>query len=222
MARIALGGALLTVAALLLGFLVFAANVTKDATPPLSKADGVVALTGGALRIRRAAQLLAAGQAQRLLITGVNRSTGMQQLQALTGLRDDQFRCCVDIGYRALNTRGNADETHDWMRKHRFRSLIVVTANYHMPRSLAEFTRRLPDVRIYPHPVTPHTMRRRLWWTDGQQAAILALEYLKFLPASALCWISARLDEVRDLEQVPNKPEPKEPPTNPTFTLSAG
>lgn len=222
MARIVLGGALLTLAFLFAGFLMFAAAVTRDDAPKPVKADGVVALTGGSYRIRRAAQLLAEGQARRLLITGVNRKTSLEQLLALTGLREDKFRCCVDVGYRALNTRGNADETLGWIRRHGFKSLIIVTANYHMPRSVAEFRRRFPDVQLYPHPVKPFTLRKGPWWLDGERIGLLATEYLKYLSASALSWMSASLQEARDMDPVPDpRPAPDGPPY-PTITLSAG
>lgn len=180
---LALGG--LGAAGLLFGFLVFASSVTGERTPGQQRADGIVVLTGGEFRIREAGKLLRDGRAERLLITGVNRQTPSEDIRRLTGLSAEAFKCCVDLGYEALNTQGNANETGDWVRRRKYSSVIVVTSSYHMPRSLAELSRTLPDTRLLPHAVVPKALRKQVWWLDARAARLLISEYVKFLPAAA-------------------------------------
>ncbi len=167
-----------------LGFILFATFIMRDASGATPAADGIVVLTGGDLRIREGARLLRQGNGARLLITGVNRRTGRKDLLRLSGLPSQKFDCCVDIGYRALDTVGNADETKAWARERGFKSLIVVTSSYHMPRGLAELSLEMPGVALFPHPVKPRSFQTRAWWLDPVIARVLAAEYLKYLPAA--------------------------------------
>jgi uncharacterized SAM-binding protein YcdF (DUF218 family) len=165
------------------GFVVFADAVTGDAASTSTRADGIVVLTGGPERIAEAARLLRAGQAGRLLISGVNHNTSREDLRRLAGLDRPLFECCVDIGYAAQDTTGNAEETRAWSEKWRFSSLTVVTANYHMPRALAELGRLMPQARLLPYAVVPKRMTEQ-WWRDTGTARLLLEEYVKFLPAA--------------------------------------
>lgn len=167
-----------------LGFILFATVTMRDTRLDAPAADGIVVLTGGDLRIREGGRLLKQGLASRLLITGVNRRASRKDLIRLTGLAAQQFDCCVDIGYRALDTVGNADETRSWARERGFTRLIVVTASYHMPRSLAELSLEMPGVTLIPHPVKPKSFRAPAWWLDPGITRVLAAEYLKYLPAA--------------------------------------
>lgn len=175
----------LVAAGLLFGFFVFASSVTGERNPAAQRADGIVVLTGGEFRIREAGKLLRDGHAQRLLITGVNRQTPNEDIRRLTGLSEKTFECCVDLGYEALNTQGNANETGEWVRRRSYSSIIVVTSSYHMPRSLAELSRTLPDTQLLPHAVVPKALRKQIWWLDARASRLLASEYVKFLPAAA-------------------------------------
>jgi uncharacterized SAM-binding protein YcdF (DUF218 family) len=141
-------------AALLLaaGFWMFREAALRDAGQAAT-ADGIVALTGGTARIDSAVALLAQGSARRLLITGVHPQTSERQLMQLTGAAPALFQCCIDIDRSALDTRGNAEEAKRWTDAHGFRRLLVVTSDYHMPRALLEFSRRMPGVTLLPHPV---------------------------------------------------------------------
>ncbi len=172
-------------AAGVLGFIAFAVIVMRTPGPTLAKADGIVVLTGGDTRILEGARLLREGHGGRLLISGVNRHTGRQDLIRISGLGEQQFNCCVDIGYSALNTIGNADETRTWAEAMRFDTLIVVTSSYHMPRSIAELARELPNTTLIAHPVQPPGFTEGAWWLRPRTARVLVSEYLKFLPAAA-------------------------------------
>ncbi len=168
-----------------LGFVLFATSVTRELQDEDQRADGIVVLTGGDLRIAEGGRLLHAGRAGRMLISGVNTKTSRHDLLALTGLDEGRFDCCVDLGYGALDTVGNAAETRLWVRQRRFSSLIVVTSRYHMPRGLAELKMEIPDVNLIAHPVTPRHLRPQSWWLHLPTARVLVSEYVKFLPTAA-------------------------------------
>lgn len=167
------------------GFLAFTGRVTGAVPQTGQRADAIVVLTGGGARLAEAGRLLRAGRGARLLITGVHRSVTREDLERLTGLSARTFGCCVDLDYAARDTIGNADETRAWARRHAFRSLIVVTASYHMPRSLAELAHVLPDVALQPHAVVPRELAEAGWWRQPGSLRVLAGEYVKYLTSSA-------------------------------------
>ena len=175
------GVALLAMSALLAGFFVFLSVIEQDETRPPRHADGVVALTGGADRIEDAVALLAHGDADRLLITGVNPSTSATEIARLAPDARSLLGCCIELGYAAANTAGNAAETSRWARSHNIRSLIVVTSNYHMPRALAEIGDAAPDVALTAFPVVTGRARTGRWWSDGQRLRLVISEYLKYV-----------------------------------------
>jgi len=170
---------------LLGGFLWFALQVTSQQTALDRAADGIVALTGGASRINEAVELLASGRGQRLLITGVAPTVSTTELARLVPERQHWFGCCVDLGYNALNTIGNAVETRQWALDRGFRSLLIVTSSYHMPRAMLELGHRLPGVALIPFPVVPEPRRSAPWWSHAGSAKLLVSEYLKYIVAKA-------------------------------------
>ncbi len=174
----------------LLGFLTFVYTLDRFEQPPETRADGIVAMTGGAQRIGDAIDLLAKGYAKRLLISGVNEKTSRDQIARLNPGQRQLFDCCVDLDYRARNTIGNAIETRRWAETNGFDTLIVVTSNYHMPRMLAELEHALPDRQKIPYPVAA-TIDPHDWWHNPAIAKVLASEYLKFLAV----WVRTRFEE---------------------------
>jgi uncharacterized SAM-binding protein YcdF (DUF218 family) len=179
-------GVLLVIAAGLvfgLGLAIFVAQFGRYDTDQTPHADGIVALTGGAERISEAVELLASGAAARLLVTGVNQSTTSHEIARLTPKFAEEFSCCIDLGYAALNTAGNALETQRWVRANDMKSLIVVTSAFHMPRALAEIGNALPEVRLLPYPVVSD--RQAGWWHDLSMVRLILFEYAKYLVALA-------------------------------------
>lgn len=174
-----------TAALAVFGFVLFANAVTRDHDHDEREADGIVVLTGGELRIVEGARLLQRGLGRRMLISGVNQRTSRHDLERISGLGEAQFDCCVDLGYLAQDTVGNANETRAWAERHHFSKLIVVTSSYHMPRGLAELAIEMPRVRLIPHPVTPRSIRHHAWWLHLTTTRVLISEYVKFLPAAA-------------------------------------
>ena len=155
--------------ALLLGALLalwlagFGAYVYRIAQPGPApeRADGIVVLTGAPGRVDTALHLLAAGRAERLLISGVGPSAGFAELARRAGV-DPALASRTTLGRAAHTTRGNAVETADWVRQFGVRRLIVVTSSYHMPRALAELSRALPDTTLLPDAVVPDSTGWRL------------------------------------------------------------
>ncbi|MCC6949557.1 MAG: YdcF family protein [Bradyrhizobiaceae bacterium] len=163
------------------GFLLFADSLPNSEKPPARKAEGIVVLTGGASRIVDAVQLLASGHGQRLLISGVHPSTTPGEILRGNPEFERLLACCIDLGREATNTVGNAVEAGRWARERKFRSLIVVTSGWHMPRALVEIERELPDVDLVPYPVISERMRAEPWWSDPQTIRLLLIEYVKYM-----------------------------------------
>lgn len=171
----------------LAGFLFFSSLIDDAPVADIREADAIVVLTGGEARIPEAVRLLSEGKGQRLLISGVNPITTKKELALLAPNSRGLFRCCIDVDQAARDTIGNADETRAWIERRGFKSLIVVTASYHMPRSLAELRRALPDIELIAYPVMPSNFRVDRWWAYPGTLQLLAMEYIKFVPAFGRC-----------------------------------
>jgi uncharacterized SAM-binding protein YcdF (DUF218 family) len=163
-----------------LGFVWFIWHVPAEEVSLERDADGIVALTGGASRITDAIELLASGRGKRLLISGANRATNSNEISRLNPEFEPWVRCCVDFD-RSLNTLGNAVETKRWAERRGFRSLIIVTSNYHMPRALAEIAHQLPDVVLVPFPVVTDRQRTERWWGHWVTTRRMFIEYVKYV-----------------------------------------
>jgi uncharacterized SAM-binding protein YcdF (DUF218 family) len=163
-----------------LGFAWFIRHVPAEEVSLDRDADGIVALTGGASRIADAIELLASGRGKRLLISGAYRATNSNEISRLNPEFERWVRCCVDFD-RSLNTLGNAVETKRWAQSRGFRSLIVVTSNYHMPRALAEIAHQLPDVVLVPFPVVTDRQRAERWWVGWVTTRRMFIEYVKYV-----------------------------------------
>jgi uncharacterized SAM-binding protein YcdF (DUF218 family) len=168
---------------LALGFIWFIDRLPAEEVVLTRDADGIVVLTGGASRVADAIELLAAGRGRRLLPSGVNRATNRSEISRLNPEFTRVVSCCVDFD-RSLNTLGNAVETRRWTEARGFRSLIVVTSNYHMPRALTEIGHQLPQVALVPFPVVTDKLRAEPWWTNSATTRLLLLEYVKYIFAN--------------------------------------
>jgi len=165
------------------GLLWFVLQIPTAVADPDSTTDAIVVLTGGSLRVQSGLALLAAGKAQKLFISGVYHSTDVAALLHVSRQSPEHVACCIVLGHTADNTLGNALETAQWMRSEGFHSLRLVTASYHMPRALLEFSRAMPDMRIIPNPVFPEQVKQRRWWAFPGTAMLFLGEYDKYLGA---------------------------------------
>lgn len=178
----------IALAAWLGGLFVFAAQIPKSLNVSSEETDAIVVLTGGTLRLEQGLALLAQGFAKKLFVSGVHRGVDVQQLLKLSRQSPQALDCCITLGYSADHTTGNASETAEWMRAQGYRSMRLVTASYHMPRSLAEFHHAMPTETILPHPVFPENVKLDNWWRWPGTAVLIAGEYNKYLVAVVRHW----------------------------------
>ncbi len=171
---------------LAISFQLFLAQIQQQPPAQVEHAQGMVVLTGGADRVADAIELFSRGYADRLLITGVNQAITKSEIARLNPRSRDLIECCVDLGYEAINTIGNAREARDWVEQNAIsQSLIVVTSNYHMPRAMAELRHELPQYDLRAYPVVTLRMRDASWWRSLHAVRVLGTEYLKYLVALA-------------------------------------
>lgn len=166
------------------GFLHFAAGLPRGEPAIETGADAIVVLTGGAQRLDAGLALLRAEKAKRLFVSGVNADVSKPMMPAYAA-NADLFECCVELGYRAADTAGNALEVAGWAGQNGATRLIVVTAAYHMPRALVELRRRLAGADIVPWPVFPAGGEIERWWRAPGTTVLLAVEFSKYLAALA-------------------------------------
>lgn len=170
------------------GFFWFLAVMPSDAPRATPEADAIVVLTGGSRRIPVAVSLLLEGHAKALLVSGVNdivSSSEFRAVMAESGVAVDEklMDCCVALGYGAHDTIGNAEEAANWMTSGGYRSMILVTSNYHMARSRIEFRAAMPDIEISEYPVRPADPGLAEWWKSPQSRFLILSEYVKYQAA---------------------------------------
>jgi uncharacterized SAM-binding protein YcdF (DUF218 family) len=166
-----------------IGFVGFLSKLRGAEMKPASNADGIVVLTGGSSRVSDAMELLAGGYGKRLLISGVHPTNAASDISRSLSDNQSLLSCCVDLDRSAVNTRSNAAQTRRWARDRGFKSLIVVTSNYHMPRAIVELSHAMPDVALIPFAVVGDKWRDEPWWTNGATLRLLLSEYVKYVAA---------------------------------------
>lgn len=175
-------------------FLHFVGAIPREAAQPDRATDGIVVLTGGPSRLAIGLELLAQQKARRLLVSGVNPLADRDDIQQALG-HQDLFLCCIDLGFEATDTAGNAREAAAWAQKGEYRSLRVVTTNFHMPRSLMELQRQMPGVELLAHPVASEQIKLEEWYLWPGTAELLFAEFNKYLAALARRGVETALGE---------------------------
>ena len=168
------------------GFVAFASRVAQSTpAPEPDRADGIVALTGlnSNERIAAAVALLENGYGRRVLVSGVNREASREDIRGVSKAVKPLYDCCVDLGFTAADTVGNARETSGWVKAMGFKSLIVVTADYHMPRAMLELraVSRDPAVALQAYPIATPALNAKRWWRSPGAIRLLTVEYCKYL-----------------------------------------
>jgi uncharacterized SAM-binding protein YcdF (DUF218 family) len=168
------------------GLLAFADRVQNQTPARAPKpAEGIVALTGAGSneRLSAAVGLLEDGYGRRVLVSGVNRAATREDIRNVSRAVRRLYDCCVDLGFTAADTVGNARETSDWARAMRYRRLIVVTSDYHMPRAMLELNAVLRDtgVTAQTYAVPTPALKSKMWWRNPRAARLMVLEYCKYL-----------------------------------------
>lgn len=141
----------------------------------LEPTDGIVVFTGGKTRLQTALSLFQQKKSKHLLISGVNPDATFREV-----VGDTPF-VYVTLGYQAQDTLGNAEETAAWVKAHQIKTLRLITSNYHMPRSLLELRRFLPEILIIPHAIIREKFLTPHWWHHFPLLTLVIQEYNKFL-----------------------------------------
>lgn len=128
-----------------LGFVLFTFTLGRPASADAPQTDAAVVLTGGPGRIDHAIDVLKAHKAQRLLVDGVDPAVTKADLARRISGSGKWFACCVDLGSESVDTRSNAEEAARWLAGHDYKSLRLITSDWHMRRGLYEFHRALPS-----------------------------------------------------------------------------
>ncbi|WP_457584245.1 YdcF family protein [Ensifer canadensis] len=189
-------------------FLNFADTVASLQPPEAPKAEAIVVLTGGFQRIDQAVDLLKSGAGKRLLISGVHPATTGSQIRRNTQSSADLFKCCVDIGHEAIDTIGNATEASQWISDRGYKRVLVVTNNYHMPRSLLELRRARPETEFIAYPVVNSDLKTTNWLRNPMVLKSILLEFGKYTVASVRDMAGAR--PASGLRTVPSRATPAE------------
>lgn len=167
------------------GFVFFAVTLPSEQPSESVRTDAIVVFTGGSLRLEAGLDLLSAGKAKKLFVSGVHRGVDVEEMKRVWKQAPETVDCCIVLGYEADDTTGNARESAEWVKSEGFKSIRLVTADYHMPRSLLEFKMLMPDVTVVPHPVHPTHVKTREWYKYPGTALLIAGEYTKTLVAAA-------------------------------------
>ena len=168
------------------------ASTTATAT------DGIVVITGGQQRLADGFNLLQSVTGKALLVSGVGRGVSKAILADELNLNPREtalLACCVTLEFQAGDTRGNAVAAGKWAQENGFTSLQLVTANYHMPRAKAIFTRTLPDIALSYWPVSPNDLDLDIWWKTPPIIRLLAREYAKYLTEPMANLILTRIND---------------------------
>ncbi|WP_311268843.1 YdcF family protein [Sphingobium sp. WCS2017Hpa-17] len=110
--------------------------------------DAIVVLTGGAGRIDRGIALLQDGAAKRMLISGVDRSVRPVELAVQYKAPESLFNCCITLGREAIDTRSNGLETARWLERRDYKTVRLITTDWHMRRAALELRQSMPDGKV--------------------------------------------------------------------------
>ena len=164
-----------------LGLFRFAALVNRQPNDTTTVTQALIVLTGGTERVAAAVDLLKQEKAEKLLISGVNKKVDWVLLAQTINELPEQLNDKITLGHVACNTRQNALESKEWLERNGFRTVRLVTASYHMPRSLSEFENVMPEITIIPHPIFPQTVKHNEWWKWPGTFTLIMSEYMKSL-----------------------------------------
>jgi uncharacterized SAM-binding protein YcdF (DUF218 family) len=168
------------------GLLWFVSRIEDESPRVKIQTDVIVVLTGGSDRLAEGLRLLDENYASRLFVSGAGEGVTLQDVFRNASFplsRYDEFVPRVEIGYEAQTTHGNAEEVASWLKQHDYRSIRLITSNYHMDRSYLELVYLMPDIKIIKHAVVPKHVIVQRWWKFKGSRKLITSEYNKFLGA---------------------------------------
>jgi uncharacterized SAM-binding protein YcdF (DUF218 family) len=162
------------------GWIAYATAIPTVVSDTTTQTDAIVVLTGGRGRVEAGVDLLQRGMAGQLFVSGAGGRTQPGDLLPDTRPLTSAVIAAITLGREAEDTPGNALETSAWVQRENIASIRLVTAAYHMRRSLLELQTAMPDTTIIAHPVFPSSVKSD-WWRWPGTASLIASEYTKFL-----------------------------------------
>jgi uncharacterized SAM-binding protein YcdF (DUF218 family) len=166
------------------GLLFFVQRLPQQPTPASVRTDAIIVLTGGSARVERGFAMLAQGAAPVLMISGVGKDVTLQEM--LYAHADSRTRdaivlrgASIVLDHVARTTQTNAREIAQFAQERQLRSARIITADYHMARSLAEIRTALPEVELVPDAVQPSGFKRDQWWRHKTSRELVLSEYHK-------------------------------------------
>lgn len=177
-----------------LGLALFVHAMPQESTSATVKTDAIIVLTGGNARVERGFHLLAEGSAPVLMISGVGKNVTLAEMlvtHSTPAIAADIERRggSVVLDHVARTTQSNAREAAQFVRERGYGSIRLITAHYHMPRSMAEMQRALPEVRIVPDAVFPAGFRRDQWMQHKTSRDLVLSEFHKYIAVKLRPWI---------------------------------
>ena len=191
-------GCAMLIAIFISGLQYFVLNLPNYKAAQTQPSDGIVVITGGQQRLADGFNLLQSGAGKALLVSGVGQGVSKAILADelnLDPLETAFLECCVTLDFQASDTRENAVAAGKWAQENGFRSLQLVTANYHMPRAKAIFTRKLSNIALSYWPVSPDDLDLDIWWKTPPIIRLLAREYAKYLTEPMANLILTRIND---------------------------
>ena len=171
------------------GFYWFSTLIPETSNKNTSTVDAIIVLTGGGLRLEKGFELLAQKQAKKMFISGVEEGITLNNLFNNKEYREFNGKFSneeITLGYKAHSTVGNAIEATNWIKQQNINSIILVTGNYHIPRSLHEFKKLNPTLTIISEPVFPKKFENNRWWLHYDSLRLVVSEYNKYL--ASICF----------------------------------
>lgn len=162
-------------------FVLFLWQINTYRQVVLSKPDAIVVLTGGSNRIEEGLELMKTYGCQNLFISGVNRDVSRHDILGMIQKNTNVRECDLELGYTARNTHENAQEVISWLKKMDYKSFVLVTAHYHLPRSLLEFKAIAPELDIIPYAVYPNTENKMDSDSTKKRIWLVLKEFHKYL-----------------------------------------
>jgi uncharacterized SAM-binding protein YcdF (DUF218 family) len=162
-----------------LGFVLFSVTLGRPAGADAPKTHAVIVLTGGPGRLEHGINVLREGKAQRLLISGADPAVTKADVSRLVPGGERFVRCCVDLDSSPVDTRTNAEDSRRWLDRRGYKSLRLITSDWHMRRARYEFRKALGD----DFEVTPDAVR-----TEPSFLTLFA-EYNKLVLRRLAVWL---------------------------------
>jgi uncharacterized SAM-binding protein YcdF (DUF218 family) len=185
----------------LLGLLIFITNIPEETTNVDEESDAVVVLTGGSMRLHEGIKIFDSLKAKKILISGVGEGVTKKDIVALLKASEAVNNVNLDnvvLGEIAENTYSNAIETKIFMELNNFKSIRLVTSNYHIIRSYMIFKRVMPEYKIIVHPVCSDNFKKKGTLISFPSFRIAISEYTKYIGTIVM-------DGCENLENLINK-----------------